>query len=56
MLTDHEDIIEVEFELIKNQVPCEETVNEILERYKEINEHAASCTGFYKKLFLCKLL
>ena len=27
-----------------NQVPQEETTNEILERYKEINEHAASYT------------
>lgn len=35
MLTDHEDIIEV---------PSEETIQEILIRYKEINEHAASYT------------
>ena len=35
MLSDHEDIIEI---------PCEETINEILERYKEINEHAGSYT------------
>ncbi|KAL4441700.1 hypothetical protein ABPG74_008697 [Tetrahymena malaccensis] len=35
MLTEHSDIIEV---------PCEETINEILERYKEINKHAASYT------------
>lgn len=33
MLTDHDDVIEV---------PCEETINEILDRYLEINEHAAS--------------
>ncbi|KRX03683.1 Cytochrome b5-like heme/steroid binding domain [Pseudocohnilembus persalinus] len=33
MLTEHEDII---------QVPSEETINEILERYRAINEHAAS--------------
>ncbi len=26
------------------QVPSEETINEILDRYKEINEHAASYT------------
>lgn len=25
-------------------MPCEETINEILDRYKEINEHAASYT------------
>ncbi|EGR30055.1 hypothetical protein IMG5_143490 [Ichthyophthirius multifiliis] len=35
MLTQHEDLIEV---------PCEETINEILERYKQINAHAASYT------------
>lgn len=35
MLTKHEDIIEV---------PCEETIYEILDRYKEINYHAASYT------------
>jgi len=35
MLTAHEDVLEV---------PCEETINEILERYKEINSHAASYT------------
>lgn len=35
MLTEHEDIIEV---------PCEETISEILERYKEINKHADSYT------------
>lgn len=35
MLSDHEDVIEV---------PSEETVNEILDRYLEINEHAASYT------------
>ncbi|CAD8058259.1 unnamed protein product [Paramecium primaurelia] len=35
MLTDHEDIIEV---------PSEETINEILDRYKKINAHAASYT------------
>ena len=26
------------------KVPCEETINEILDRYKDINEHAASYT------------
>lgn len=26
------------------QVPCEETINEILDRYKEFNAHAASYT------------
>ncbi len=35
MLTDHDDIIEV---------PMEETINEILVRYKEINKHADSYT------------
>jgi len=35
MLTKHEDVIEV---------PCEETIYEILDRYKEINFHAASYT------------
>lgn len=35
MLTDHEDVIEV---------PSEETINEILERYKETNLHAESYT------------
>lgn len=33
MLTAHEDVLEV---------PMEETINEILERYKTINFHAAS--------------
>ena len=28
----------------KKKVPCEETINEILERYKQINTHAASYT------------
>lgn len=27
-----------------NKIPCEETINEILERYKSINDHAASYT------------
>ena len=27
-----------------SKVPCEETINEILERYKEINAHASSYT------------
>ena len=35
MLTHQEDIIEV---------PCEETIDEILVRYKDFNEHAASYT------------
>jgi len=34
-LTDHDDTIEV---------PSEEIIDEILERYKEINKHAASYT------------
>ena len=35
MLPDHDDVIEV---------PMEETIQEILERYKEINKHADSYT------------
>lgn len=35
VLSDHEDLIEV---------PSEETINEIMERYKEINIHASSYT------------
>lgn len=35
MLADTQDVIEV---------PCEEKINEILERYKEFNDHAGSYT------------
>jgi hypothetical protein len=45
MLTDHEDIIEVSIvTIIILQVPSEETIHEILERYLEINHHAGSYT------------
>ena len=47
-LTKHEDIIEVLFYMLAtykcSQVPCEETIYEIQDRYKGINYHAASYT------------
>lgn len=48
MLTDHDDIITVIFFITliyhQIQVPNEETLQEILVRYQEINIHAASYT------------
>lgn len=42
MLTHHDTILEVR--LRSSQVCSEETINEILDRYMEFNEHAASYT------------
>ncbi len=44
MLTKHDDILDVRTSTLINQVASEETINEILDRYLELNHHAVSYT------------